>query len=100
MNIERMQRMRERIDHALSPASLDIQDDSARHAGHAGAQSGAGHFIVRVVSNAFEGRRPLERHRLVYDAVADMMPREIHALTIDARTPGEAGSGPSTSNIK
>lgn len=100
MNEERMRRMRERLHRAVAPTVLEIHDDSARHAGHAGARSGAGHFIVRVVSNAFEGRRPLERHRIVYDAVADMMPTDIHALTIDARTPGEAGAGPNTSEDK
>jgi BolA family transcriptional regulator, general stress-responsive regulator len=72
----------------LAPTSIDIVDDSARHAGHAGAREG-GHFRVTLVSNAFKGRAQLERHRLVYAAVAPLMSRGIHALNIVARTPEE-----------
>ena len=85
----RVRRMHELLHHSLAPEQLEITDDSARHAGHAGARGGAGHFIVRIVSDRFEGLRPLARHRLVYAALAEMMPAEIHALTIDARTPGD-----------
>ena len=72
----------------LAPTSLEILDDSARHAGHAGAREG-GHFQVSLVSKAFQGRAQLERHRLVYAAVAPLMGRGIHALNIVARTPEE-----------
>ncbi len=72
----------------LKPTSLEIFDDSARHAGHAGAREG-GHFRVTLVSDAFKGRSQLERHRLVYAAVAPLMGRGIHALNIVARTPEE-----------
>jgi BolA protein len=72
----------------LAPSSLEIIDDSARHAGHAGAREG-GHFQVSLVSKAFQGRAQLERHRLVYAAVAPLMSRGIHALNIVARTPEE-----------
>jgi BolA protein len=72
----------------LAPTSIEIVDDSARHAGHAGAREG-GHFQLTVVSNAFQGRAQLERHRLVYAAVAPLMGRGIHALNIVARTPEE-----------
>jgi BolA protein len=72
----------------LAPTSLEILDDSARHAGHAGAREG-GHFKVSLVSKAFQGRPQLERHRLVYAAVAPLMSRGIHALNIVARTPEE-----------
>jgi len=72
----------------LTPTSIEILDDSARHAGHAGAREG-GHFRVTLVSSAFQGRPQLERHRLVYAAVAPLMGRGIHALNIVARTPEE-----------
>lgn len=72
----------------LAPTSLEIFDDSARHAGHAGAREG-GHFQVNLVSKAFQGRAQLERHRLVYAAVAPLMGHGIHALNIVARAPEE-----------
>lgn len=80
----------ERLRTALAPVSLDIIDDSATHAGHAGAKDG-GHFTVRIVSAAFAGKTPIQRHRLIYAALADLMHREIHALSISkAKTPDEA----------
>lgn len=72
----------------LAPISIEIFDDSADHAGHAGAREG-GHFRVILVSGAFHGRPQLERHRLVYAAVAPLMGHGIHALNIVARTPEE-----------
>jgi BolA protein len=80
--------LRSALQAALAPASLEITDDSARHAGHAGAASG-GHFKVRLVAEAFRGRSALERHRLVYAALAPLMARRVHALNITARTPDE-----------
>jgi len=80
--------IRAAIARELAPVSIEIFDDSARHAGHAGAREG-GHFRVTVVSAAFKGRAQLERHRLVYAAVAPLMGRGIHALNIVARTPEE-----------
>jgi len=74
---------------ALAPLSLAVQDDSHLHAGHAGAREGR-HFSVRVVSERFTGVSRVARHRLVYDAVASLMPAGIHALAIDARAPGDA----------
>jgi BolA protein len=76
------------LQRELGPSSIEIFDDSARHAGHAGAREG-GHFRVMLVSSAFNGRAQLERHRLVYAAVAPLMGRGIHALNIVARTPEE-----------
>lgn len=73
----------------LAPVSLDIRDDSARHAGHAGAREG-GHFAVAIVSARFAGLSTMQRHRLVYDAVGDLMRNGIHALSISARTPEES----------
>lgn len=89
INPARMARMRERLDRALEPESLEIEDFSHEHAGHVGARDGRGHFAVRVVSRKFEGVRTLARHRMVYDAMGDLMQTDIHALTIDARTPDE-----------
>jgi BolA protein len=75
---------------AFSPLHLTLRDDSAAHAGHAGAREGA-HFAVWMVSSRFAGLRPLERHRLVYAAAAPLLPGRIHALQIDALTPEETG---------
>ncbi len=82
--------IRVRLQQALRPESLKIIDESAKHAGHVGAQSGGGHFIVRIVSQMFEGKAQIQRHRLVYDAIGDAMHTEIHALSITAKTPAEA----------
>jgi len=73
----------------LDPVSMEIHDDSAQHAGHAGAKGGGGHFRLTIVSPRFAGCRTMERHRLVYDALGPLMKREIHALSISAKTPDE-----------
>jgi BolA protein len=70
----------------LAPEALEVVDDSHRHVGHAGAREGR-HFSVAITSARFEGLARVARHRLVYDALRDLMPRGIHALAIDARTP-------------
>ncbi|HDR9058458.1 TPA: BolA family transcriptional regulator [Burkholderia vietnamiensis] len=77
-----------RLSASLAPLSLAVRDDSAQHAGHAGASSG-GHYTVTIVSAAFAGKSRVARHRLVYDALADAMQRGIHALAIVAYTPEE-----------
>lgn len=74
---------------ALNPESIEIFDDSAAHAGHAGAASGGGHFDVTIVSAIFAGKKSLERHRMVYKPLADLIPKQIHALSIRALTPDE-----------
>ncbi|MBK8119281.1 MAG: BolA family transcriptional regulator [Sulfuritalea sp.] len=74
---------------ALDPVAIEINDDSALHAGHAGARSGGGHFRLTIVSPRFAGCRTMERHRLVYDALGPLMKREIHALSISAKSPDE-----------
>ena len=89
MNEQRTAMIRERLARELSPASLEIIDESAKHAGHAGAASGGGHFIVHIVANAFRDKTLIQRHRLVYAALGDIMHREIHALSIQAKTPDE-----------
>ena len=74
---------------ALAPERLEVQDDSAAHAGHAGAREGR-HFSVRVISARFNGLSRVARHRLVYDALHTLFPQGIHALAIDARAPGDS----------
>ena len=76
----------------LAPAHLTITDDSHRHVGHEGARDGRGHFTVDIVSAAFVGRAPLARHRQIYEALGTLMQTDIHAVSIKARTPGEAES--------
>lgn len=85
----RVEQIRERLTAALAPSALAIEDESHRHAGHAGARDGRGHFRVHIVSEAFRGRAPLARHRAVYAALGDLMQTDIHALAIDARAPQE-----------
>lgn len=87
----RVAAIRAAIEAALAPVALEVVDDSHRHAGHAGAADGRGHFSVDVVSAAFAGLNPIARHRAVYAAVGDLMTTDIHALAIRARTPDEAG---------
>jgi len=86
----RCERIRERLQAALAPTVLEVEDESHLHAGHAGARSGKGHFRVTLVSERFSGLPLLKRHRLVYDALADLMESDIHALAIHARAPEEA----------
>ena len=86
---DRVERIRQLLSGALSPAELEVGDDSHLHAGHAGAASGGGHFSVKIVSERFEGQRLVMRHRLVYDAVQGMMHTDIHALAITAIAPSE-----------
>jgi len=79
-----MTRIRERLQQALAPASMELIDESHLHAGHAGAKSGRGHYRLRIVSNRFAGLNPVQRHRLVYEALGELMQTDIHALSIDA----------------
>ena len=86
---DRLDRIRDRLLTVFSPLECQLEDESALHAGHAGAATGGGHYRVRLVSAAFEGQSRIVRHRLVYDAVHDMMHAEIHALAIIALAPSE-----------
>ena len=81
--------IRQRLSAHLDPESIEIEDQSHLHAGHAGAASGGGHFEVVVVAQNFSGLNILARHRLVYDALGEAMRNEIHALSIKAYTPDE-----------
>jgi BolA protein len=80
--------IREKLS-VLEPVRIEIVDESARHAGHAGAKSGGGHYLLTIVSSKFAGKSALERHRLVYTALREMMHKNIHALSVKAYTPEE-----------
>lgn len=88
--MSRPERIRALLEAALAPTHLLVTDDSHRHAGHAGARDGRGHFTVQVTSATFAGKTPLARHRAVYAALGDMMIHDIHALAIEALAPGES----------
>ena len=83
LSATRMAQIRARLA-VLNPVSCEIFDDSAEHAGHAGAATGAGHFRVNSASEKFNGLKRIERHRLVYDTIGDLMQTDIHALVINA----------------
>jgi BolA protein len=88
-NQDRAVKIRQRLEAVFAPAELEITDDSHRHIGHAGARDGRGHFTVRIVAARFAGTKPLERHRLVYAALAELMLSDIHALSLVAVAPEE-----------
>ena len=88
--MNRVERIRAALEQAFAPQSLVVTDDSHRHAGHAGAADGRGHFSVQIVSVSFADQGSLARHRAVYAALDTMMETDIHALSIDAKAPGEA----------
>ena len=91
--MSRIERIQALLHSSLTPAECVVDDESHLHAGHAGAASGGGHYRLRLVSTHFEGLSKVARHRLVYDALHEMMPQEIHALAMTLLTPGEAASG-------
>jgi BolA protein len=86
----RVERIRTQLEQSFPGAALELIDDSHRHAGHAGARDGRGHFRLRIVAGAFAGLRPLQRHQLVYRALDELMRTDIHALSITALSPEEA----------
>lgn len=85
----RFDAIRARLITAFAPTECELKDDSAHHAGHAGAASGGGHYMLRIVAGHFEGQSRLSRHRLVYDSLQDLMHSDIHALAITALAPSE-----------
>jgi BolA protein len=85
---ERVERIRAVVQDTLHPVRLEIRDDSAAHAGHHGG-GGKGHFYVRIVSDAFSGKSLVERHRLVHDALAELLETDIHALALSTKAPDE-----------
>lgn len=84
------EQIRARVEAALHPVALEVVDEGHLHLGHAG--EGQGHYRVRVTSEAFAGLLPIKRHRLVYQALDGLMGQGIHALAIEAHTPGEPGA--------
>ena len=89
---ERERNILARLNETFAPLECRLIDESALHAGHAGAASGAGHFRLHLVSGRFEGQNRLSRHRLVYDCLSDMMHTDIHALAITALAPSEVSA--------
>jgi BolA protein len=80
--------IRERLA-VLAPESIELEDESAQHAGHAGAQGGGGHYRLTLVSPQFAGKPLQARHRMIYDALRPLMHKHIHALAIHAYAPDE-----------
>ena len=87
MSEDRVARIEAILRDTFSPTHLLVKDQSHLHAGHAGARDGRGHYDVTIISAAFAGKRPLARHRMIYEALGTMMDTDIHALRIDARVP-------------
>ena len=85
MNATSVDTIRERLQQTFSPATLEVIDEGHLHIGHAG--EGTGHFRVRIAAAAFAGKTRVQQHRMVYDALGDLMGNGIHALAIEARAP-------------
>ena len=83
------QKIERKMKEALGAVFVEVIDESWKHAGHAGAASGGGHFILQVISDRFEGISPMDRNRLVFSTLKEEMGKEIHALSIKAATPNE-----------
>ena len=92
MTAERVALIRRKLETELDPEELEVVDDSHRHAGHAGARDGRGHFQVRILSRHFTGKRTVERHRMVYAALGALMQTDIHALGLVALSPDDSDS--------
>ena len=88
-NEERLAEITARLETTFSPESLQVDDESHLHAGHEGAKDGRGHFRVLVISDKFQGQSPIKRHRMIYQAMGELMQTDIHALTIEAFAPDE-----------
>jgi len=87
MTAHRVMLIRSRLETAFSPVELEIADESHLHAGHAGAREGKGHFRVKIVAESFAGKGRLERHRMVFAALGELMQTDIHALSVTAAPP-------------
>jgi len=81
--------IRQKLTETIQPELIELIDNSADHAGHAGTQQGGGHYNVTIVAEAFNGKTLVQRHQLIYQALGDLMKKEIHALGINALTPSE-----------
>lgn len=86
----RVEKIEAQLKQALDPTKLEIYDDSASHAGHAGArESGGGHFYATIVAEAFTGKSLVQRHQIVYQALGDLMKTDIHAFSMKVYNPNE-----------
>jgi BolA protein len=90
--MERADQIENCLREAFTPQKIEVRDDSRLHAGHEGAKSGGGHFAVTIVSPQFQGKNAVQRHQMIYQALGEMMKKEIHALSIQALTPDELRS--------
>ncbi len=81
--------IKNKLTEAINPTEIEVIDNSQAHAGHAGAQRGGGHFHVNITAEAFEGKSMVQRHQIIYQALGDLMKKEIHALGINANAPSE-----------
>jgi BolA protein len=86
---DRPEQIRRKLEECFNPEELLVKDQSQLHAGHEGAKDGKGHFDVTIISTAFEGQNRIQRHRMVYDALTQLLQTDIHALRIKALTPSE-----------
>ncbi len=84
--MDRVSRIRQILTETFEPELVEVVDESHLHAGHPGAATGMGHFRINLVSSRFAGLRTIQRHRLIYDALSEMMKTDIHALAINARS--------------
>ena len=89
MTEDRVRTIEEILTKEFAPDQLLVKDQSHLHAGHAGARDGRGHFDVTIVSKAFDAKRPLARHQMIYAALGSLMETDIHALSIHAKSPDE-----------
>lgn len=85
---QRLAEIERRLRAAFEPLELEVRDESHHHVGHAGARDGRGHYRVRIVARAFQGQPPLTRHRMIYQALGELLQTDIHALAIEAEPPG------------
>ena len=87
--MSRTEEIEQRLRTAFEVENLDIVDESDLHVGHEGAKGGGGHFLLTIISPAFDNKNTLQRHRMIYEALGEMMQKDIHALSINALTPTE-----------
>jgi BolA protein len=88
---QRLIEMRRRLESAFQPQVMELVDEGHLHVGHAGAKDGRGHFRLHIVSESFAGKNLVQRHRLIYQAMGDLMQSDIHALAIEAQAPDDIG---------
>lgn len=90
-----MAQIRAALEQAFAQCTIEIDDESHLHRGHAGAQTGKGHYKLRLTAASFQGHTSIARHRMIYAALGELMNTDIHALTISARSPDEVAAAES-----